>query len=91
MPVFGLPLREVAKCASTSALFNGHELHLPLVVFDCVEELYRTGKQSIVYFATGSLKLSTTRHLSTGPVQGIAQSPAAGRAYPHIQLAQSTS
>jgi hypothetical protein len=28
--------------ASTSALFNGHELHFPLVVFDCVEELYRT-------------------------------------------------
>ncbi|KAF8628612.1 hypothetical protein AX15_003806 [Amanita polypyramis BW_CC] len=41
--VFGVPLRKVPKHASTNALFNGHELHLPLVVFNCVEELYRTG------------------------------------------------
>ena len=39
-----MPLREAAKYASTSALFNGNKLFLPLVVFDCVEELYRTGQ-----------------------------------------------
>ena len=43
-----MPLREVAKYASTSALFNGHELRLPLVVFDCVEELYRTGTEFFI-------------------------------------------
>ncbi|PFH46043.1 hypothetical protein AMATHDRAFT_43827 [Amanita thiersii Skay4041] len=41
--IFGKTLREVSFFASTTAIFGGYELCLPLVVFNCVEELYRTG------------------------------------------------
>ena len=84
MSAFGLPLCEAAKFASTRALFNGHELHLPLVA----------SKSSITLVSNQwfnrSLKLNTVRLLSTGLVPDIAQL-LAGRDYRHIQLTQSQS
>lgn len=40
---FGAPLRQVSAYASTNALLGGYDHALPIVVFACVEELYRTG------------------------------------------------
>ncbi|KAE9400257.1 hypothetical protein BT96DRAFT_657070 [Gymnopus androsaceus JB14] len=41
--VFGIPLRQVSLYASTKAVLGGFEHDLPIVVFACVEELYRSG------------------------------------------------
>ncbi|KAJ3884703.1 hypothetical protein GG344DRAFT_83622 [Lentinula edodes] len=41
--VFGFPLRQIALYASTKAVLGGFEHNLPIVVFACVEELYRSG------------------------------------------------
>ncbi|KIL63784.1 hypothetical protein M378DRAFT_198656 [Amanita muscaria Koide BX008] len=58
--VFGVSLHESSKHAFTSALFNGHDLRLPTVVFNCVEELYRTGVYQSNLFHT----LPSRRRLS---------------------------
>ncbi len=39
--VFGAPLRQVAVYASTVTVLGGLEHELPIVVYSCVEELYR--------------------------------------------------
>ncbi|KAF9017341.1 hypothetical protein BDP27DRAFT_1458471 [Rhodocollybia butyracea] len=41
--VFGFPLRQISLYASTKAILGGFEHDLPIVVFACVEELYRSG------------------------------------------------
>ncbi|KIK56296.1 hypothetical protein GYMLUDRAFT_47284 [Collybiopsis luxurians FD-317 M1] len=41
--VFGIPLRQISLYASTKAVLGGFEHDLPIVVFACVEELYRSG------------------------------------------------
>ncbi|KAJ3995253.1 hypothetical protein F5050DRAFT_339004 [Lentinula boryana] len=41
--VFSFPLRQIALYASTKAVLGGFEHNLPIVVFACVEELYRSG------------------------------------------------
>ncbi|KAJ3756812.1 hypothetical protein EV360DRAFT_71661 [Lentinula raphanica] len=40
---FGYPLRQIALYASTKAVLGGFEHNIPIVVFACVEELYRSG------------------------------------------------
>ncbi|KAF9029506.1 hypothetical protein BDZ89DRAFT_1159745 [Hymenopellis radicata] len=42
--VFGAPLRQVAVYASTVTILGGLEHELPIVVYSCVEELYRALK-----------------------------------------------
>ncbi|KAK0205370.1 hypothetical protein DFS33DRAFT_1327780 [Desarmillaria ectypa] len=41
MNIFGVPLRQVSMYASTTAILGGFEHELPIVVYSCVEELYR--------------------------------------------------
>ncbi|KAF5356463.1 hypothetical protein D9757_012464 [Collybiopsis confluens] len=41
--VFGFPLRQITLYASTKTALGGFEHDLPIVVFACVEELYRAG------------------------------------------------
>jgi hypothetical protein len=41
--VFGVSLHKVSLFASTTAILGGHQHDLPIVVFACIEELYRTG------------------------------------------------
>jgi hypothetical protein len=41
--VFSVKLREVSIYASSAAILGGYEDDLPIVVFACIEELYRTG------------------------------------------------
>jgi hypothetical protein len=41
---FGVPLNESVLRAPATAILGGYRHDLPLVVFLCVEELYRTGK-----------------------------------------------
>jgi hypothetical protein len=41
--VFGVPLNETVLRAPATAILGGYRHDLPLVVFLCVEELYRTG------------------------------------------------
>ena len=42
--VFGVPLNETVLRAPATAILGGYRHDLPLVVFLCVEELYRTGE-----------------------------------------------
>lgn len=42
--IFGVPLNESILRAPASAILGGYRHDLPLVVFLCVEELYRTGE-----------------------------------------------
>jgi hypothetical protein len=42
--IFGVPLNESVLRAPATAILGGYRHDLPLVVFLCVEELYRTGK-----------------------------------------------
>ena len=44
--IFGVPLNESVLRASATAILGGCRHDLPLVVFLCVEELYRTGKSA---------------------------------------------
>ncbi|KAA1476917.1 hypothetical protein DENSPDRAFT_743891, partial [Dentipellis sp. KUC8613] len=41
--VFSAPLRESLGYASTTAILGGYRHDLPIVLFYCIEELYRTG------------------------------------------------
>jgi hypothetical protein len=41
--IFGVPLNESVLRAPATAILGGYRHDLPLVVFLCVEELYRTG------------------------------------------------
>ena len=43
--MFGFSLRQIALYASTRAVLGGFEHDLPIVVFACVEELYRSGME----------------------------------------------
>ena len=63
--VFGMPLHQVAVYASTTALVGGRKHNLPIVVFACVEELYRTGMQetTIELLLLSSCESEPTRHL----------------------------
>lgn len=47
--VFGVPLNETVLRAPATAILGGYRHHLPLVVFLCVEELYRTGESYTVF------------------------------------------
>ena len=44
--IFGVPLNESVLRAPATAILGGYRHDLPLVVFLCVEELYRTGKSA---------------------------------------------
>ena len=44
LDVFGVPLNETVLRAPATAILGGYRHDLPLVVFLCVEELYRTGE-----------------------------------------------
>ncbi|KAK2464454.1 hypothetical protein APHAL10511_003602 [Amanita phalloides] len=67
--VFGVALNEASKYAFTSALFNGRELRLPLIVFFCVEELYRTGiyKEDLFRVLPNRQRLSELTHIFNSP------------------------
>ncbi|KAI0031630.1 hypothetical protein K488DRAFT_71272 [Vararia minispora EC-137] len=41
--VFGVPLHETVLIASTPAILSGARHDIPIVLFTCIEELYRTG------------------------------------------------
>ncbi|TFY74271.1 hypothetical protein EWM64_g9741, partial [Hericium alpestre] len=41
--VFSAPMRETVAYASSTAILSGYRHDLPIVLFACVEELYRTG------------------------------------------------
>jgi len=45
--IFGVPLNESVLRASATAILGGYRHDLPLVVFLCVEELYRTGEYEL--------------------------------------------
>jgi hypothetical protein len=47
--IFGVPLNESVLRAPATAILGGYRHDLPLVVFLCVEELYRTGKTVILF------------------------------------------
>jgi hypothetical protein len=46
--IFGVPLNESVLRAPATAILGGYRHDLPLVVFFCVEELYRTGEHGII-------------------------------------------
>ncbi len=48
--IFGVPLNESVLRAPATAILGGYRHDLPLVVFLCVEELYRTGKSTNFIF-----------------------------------------
>ncbi|KAI3608946.1 Rho GTPase activation protein [Moniliophthora roreri] len=43
LSVLGIPLRQTSHYASTKAILGKYEHDLPIIVFSCVEELYRFG------------------------------------------------
>lgn len=47
--IFGVPLNESVLRAPATAILGGYRHDLPLVVFLCVEELYRTGKSANLF------------------------------------------
>ncbi|KAJ7600491.1 hypothetical protein C8J56DRAFT_1156850 [Mycena floridula] len=49
LSVFGSPLRQVSMYACTTVLLGDYEHDLPILVFACVEELYRLGLSSSAY------------------------------------------
>lgn len=50
--IFGIPLNESVLRAPATAILGGYRHDLPLVVFLCVEELYRTGKSANFFLAS---------------------------------------
>ncbi|KAL0574515.1 hypothetical protein V5O48_007448 [Marasmius crinis-equi] len=47
LTIFGTTLRQASLYASAKAILGGHEHDLPIVVFACVEELYRRGPPTL--------------------------------------------
>ena len=44
--VFGKLIREASIYSSTMMVLGGREHELPIVIVNCVEELYRTGNKA---------------------------------------------
>lgn len=78
--IFGIPLSESVLRAPATAILGGHRHDLPLVVFLCVEELYRTGEHRISkYPFFVSRRVLPLRHLQERPFPRSPQSPTTSR------------
>ncbi|KAK7032157.1 hypothetical protein VNI00_013331 [Paramarasmius palmivorus] len=51
LSVLGIPLRQTSHYASTRAILGGYEHDLPVMVFSCVEELYKLGLSAACPFS----------------------------------------
>ncbi|PBK66431.1 hypothetical protein ARMSODRAFT_1006151 [Armillaria solidipes] len=58
MSIFGAPLRQVSMYASTAAILGGFEHELPIVVYSCVEELYRGIKSQPTVAGSSSARVA---------------------------------
>ncbi|KAK0469110.1 uncharacterized protein EV420DRAFT_1492550 [Desarmillaria tabescens] len=58
MNIFGVPLRQVSMYASTAAILGGLEHELPIVVYSCVEELYRGIKSQPIVAGSSSARVA---------------------------------